>query len=243
MIAKSEPTVFVVDDDCAVRSSLEQMLSLSKLRVESYGSAEEFLESYDPARSGCLLLDVRMAGMSGLDLQERLLAAGIDLPVIIVSGHGDLAMASRSFRMGAVDFLEKPYDGHVLLERIRSALDKNAKAIQEKAELADISSRIELLSEPERQVMALLVEGRPHKAIAARLGIAARTVEDRRARILAKMNLHSLPELVRQVARWQSWTTHKAGPRPPLAAAAPGGEPGGHAQGQDTSVFKTPPLP
>lgn len=212
MIAVSEPTVFIVDDDLAVRDSLKQLLGLAGLRTEVYASAEDFLESNPSSRPACLMLDVRMSGMGGVELHERLLDQRNDIPVLIITGHGDVAMARQSFRMGAADFMEKPFDSDELLQRIRSVLEHDARAMREKEAMAVIARGMESLSEPERQVMDLLIEGHLNKNIASLLNIAERTVEDRRARIFVKMNFTSLAELVRAVERWRAWNSRSLVP-------------------------------
>jgi FixJ family two-component response regulator len=200
----SDFTIFVVDDDPAMRDSLDEFLTSAGLRVELYASAEQFLEEYDRERPGCLILDLRMGGMTGLELQQHLVEAGTDLPVIVITGHGDVSVASRSFRMGAVDVMAKPYDGRELLERLRSAREQNTLSRQERARLADISGRLASLSEAERKVLDLVIDGHPNKLVAMRLGIAERTVEDRRARLMTKMQVQSLPELARLFEWWRT---------------------------------------
>lgn len=189
----------MVDNDRAVHDSLKCLLSGVGLAMESYASAEEFLDCHDADRPGCLVLEARVPGMGGLELHRRLLERHIDLPVIMVTSRGDIKMASYCFRMGVFDFMQKPCDPEELLERIREAIDKDAGIRREKAELAQVVDRISLLSTSERQVMRLLIEGHSNKSVAARLRVAERTVEDRRARIMAKMEVRSLVELVRVI--------------------------------------------
>lgn len=208
MCKAGEPTVFVIDADPEARCALSQLLTAAGLRSEFYRSAEDFLESCDLDQPGCLIMDVELPGISGLDLQKHLHEEAIDLPIIFVTGHGSIALASRGFRMGAVDFMERPYDSWNLLDRIRAAIQLDAANRIEKAELNRIAARIDALSPPERQVLQLLIEGLPNKAIAAQLGVAQRTVEDRRARIMQKMAIRSVAELVWLVASRPALNSH-----------------------------------
>jgi FixJ family two-component response regulator len=194
-----EPTVFIVDDDPAVRASLTFLLESIGLRTASFGSAAEFLASYDPARRGCLVLDVRMPGMSGLELQEELASAGLAIPVIVISAYGEVAVAVRSMKAGAIDFLEKPLRDHELLERINRALDIDRRRHERRVALATVEQRLGRLSQRERQVMELVVQGKANKVIAADLKVSQKTVEVHRARVLSKMEVGSTPELVRVV--------------------------------------------
>ncbi len=192
-----EQTVFVVDDDAAVRDSLSWLIKSVGLKVEAYASAQEFLEKYDPVRSGCLVLDVRMPGMSGLELQERLAADRIALPVIIITGHGDVPMAVRAVKAGAFDFIEKPFNDQVLLDRIQQALKKDVEVRKSAAKRAEVEKRLALLTPREREVLDMVVSGNPNKVIAAQLGISCRTVEIHRGRVMEKMQASSLSDLVR----------------------------------------------
>ena len=200
----TEPTVFVVDDDPALRDSIRELIESAELSVETCSSAEEFLNRYDPQRSGCLLLDIRMAGMSGLDLQEELKRRQLEIPVVIITGHGDVPSAVRSFKMGAVDFLEKPFNDEQLLECIRSAIAVDASKRQEQESKADITRRHKRLSPREREVMELVTAGYSNKEIAADLQISQRTVEVHRARVMEKMRAESLAELVRMAMAMES---------------------------------------
>jgi RNA polymerase sigma factor (sigma-70 family) len=192
-----EQTVFVVDDDVAVRDALSWLIKSVGLNVETYGSAQEFLENYKSERSGCLVLDVRMPGMSGLELQEKLTADKIALPVIVVTGHGDVPMAVRAVKAGAFDFIEKPFNDQVLLDRIQQALksEQEIRKIEEKR--AEIGERLALLTPREREVLDMVVMGNPNKVIASELGISCRTVEIHRGRVMEKMKAGSLSDLVR----------------------------------------------
>ncbi len=193
----TEPTVFVVDDDEAVRDSLMALLDAVGLKAESHGSARDFLAAYDSSRPGCLVLDVRMPDMSGLELQKELAASRIRIPVIIITGHGDVPMAVEAMKAGAVDFIEKPFRKDTLLDSIHRALAHCAPAPRGEVASAEVAARIAQLTPRERDVLEGLVIGRPNKVIAFGLGISPRTVEIHRARVMAKMQARSLSHLVR----------------------------------------------
>lgn len=192
-----ELTVFVVDDDQAMRGSLRWLIESVGMRVETFDSAHAFLDAYYPGRAGCLLLDVRMPVMSGLELQEYLGRREIRIPVIIITGHGDVAMAVKAMKAGAVDFIEKPFDDEHLLNSIRKALqyDEQHRALH--ARKAEIAARLAELTPREHEVMAMVTEGQSNKEIAAALNVSAKTVEVHRARVMDKMRADSLAELVR----------------------------------------------
>jgi len=192
-----EPTVFVVDDDQAMRNSLKWLIESIGMQVRTYSSADEFLSSYYPGRAGCLLLDVRMPGMSGLELQAYLAQQQSRLPVIIITGHGDVTMAVKAMKSGAVDFIEKPFHDEDLLSSIRNALDFDEKRRALQSQRAQIAARLAELTPREHQVMEMVTEGRANKEIAASLGVSAKTVEAHRARVMEKMRASSLAELVR----------------------------------------------
>jgi FixJ family two-component response regulator len=194
---KPESFVHVVDDNQAVRESLQLFLKSTGLKVQTHESAERFLQVIDLAAPGCLIVDIRMPGMSGLELQSVLNDRGCQLPVIMITGHGDIPMAVRAMQAGAVDFLEKPYDNKVLLERIRHAFRLIAEKEQKKADLLQATQRIGKLTPREREVMDLLVKGRQNKDIAADLGISVRTAEVHRANIMKKLHAKSLSDVVR----------------------------------------------
>ncbi len=196
-------TVFVVDDDPAVRQSLQWLIESVGLAVKTYETANEFLEQYNPNTQGCLVLDVRMPGLSGLDLQERLASKHIEIPTIVITGHADVPMAIRAIKAGALDFIEKPFNDQVLLERIGQALALGAKMRQSQNERAEIASRLESLTSREREVMQMVVDGKPNKIIADRLGVSQKTVEVHRASVMKKMQVESLAELVRLVLAQQ----------------------------------------
>ena len=190
-------TVFVVDDDDAVRDSLEMLLRSVGLEVETYASADEFLGSHDARRAGCLVLDIRMPGISGLDLQHRLCEMGALLPIIFITGHGDVPMAVKAIQDGAVDFIQKPFHDQALLDRIQQALRLDAERRQQIEQRAAIDRRFTRLSPRERQVLDLVVAGNANKVIAGRLGLSQRTVEIHRAKVMEKMEADSLAHLVR----------------------------------------------
>lgn len=194
-----EPTVFIVDDDDAVRDALKLLMESAGLRAETYATGQAFLNACRPERAGCLVLDIRMPGLSGLELQERLSAAGISLPVIMLTGHGDVPAAVRALKAGAVDFLEKPYESERLLERIRQAIARDAEERVASDLQAEAAQRLEQLTPREREVMELVVAGKANKVIAFELHISERTVELHRGRIMRKMGVRSLPELVRLI--------------------------------------------
>jgi len=201
---RPESTVFVVDDDSAVRMGLEDLLDSAGLSARSYASAKAFLAEYNPNQPGCLVLDLRMPEMGGFELQEHLKEQGIDIPIIIITGHGDVSAARCAFKMGAIDFLEKPFDDAVLLGLIKTATEQDLDARKKKQQIAAINLRIEQLSRREREVMDLVVVGYPNKRIAAELGIAQRTVEDHRANVMKKMQADSVAQLVSLIAPWKT---------------------------------------
>lgn len=195
----TQATVFVVDDDHAVRKAVTLSLKKRGWSVESFESAEAFLSAYDVDRPGCLVLDVQMPGMSGLELQEALATKDCRIPIIFVTGHGDIPMSVRAIRGGAIEFLEKPYRPEVLLGRIEEALAQDARNREKDAECNAIKARFERLTEREKEVMELLVAGAANasnKQIARQLDISYRTVDNHRARVMEKMAARSVPELV-----------------------------------------------
>jgi len=189
-----ETTVYIVDDDPAILDSLQALVESEGYRAITFGSAVDFLASDEPAgAAGCLIADVRMPGMGGLELQQELNARGVRLPVIIMTGHGDIPLAVSAMKAGAVDFLEKPFDENALLGSIRRATDKPEIA----TEVQQILDRMAALTPREKEVLELLVLGRANKVIAYELSISPRTVEIHRARVMDKMSARSLAELVR----------------------------------------------
>lgn len=196
-----QQTVFVVDDDQAARESLRWLLESVGQLVQCHSSAREFLDSYDGSVPGCLVLDVRMPGMSGLELQNHLLERGWCLPVIVVTGHGDVPMAVRAMKAGAVDFLQKPYNDQTLLDRIQLALDLCRQRRRSHSELSQIRSNCEQLTPREREVAELVVAGKANKVIAIELGLSPKTIEVHRANVMFKMQANSLSELVQMWMR------------------------------------------
>lgn len=192
------PTIYVVDDDQRVRDSLRWLLESVNLPVETFDSAEDFLHACAPHRHGCLILDIRMPRISGLQLQDILIERGVRLPIIMITGHGDVPTAVRAVQKGAVDFLEKPFNDQVLLDRIHSVLELESKREDDEAQREAILSRIESLTPRERQVLDRIICGCPNKKIAAELGISVKTVEVHRARAMQKMAANSMAELITQ---------------------------------------------
>jgi two-component system, LuxR family, response regulator FixJ len=189
--------VHVIDDDDAVRSSLEFLLQTAKINVRTYDSAKTFLADYKPSERGCIVTDVRMPEISGVELLRRLKEMSIDLPVIVITGHGDVSLAVEAMKAGAVDFLEKPFEDDRFLAAIDGALERNREEGARTAERIQIREKLALLSQREREVLDGLVAGAPNKTIAFDLGISARTVEVYRANVMTKMEAKSLSELVR----------------------------------------------
>lgn len=203
-MADKKPTVFAVDDDVAVLESLTLLLRSVGLPAQTYGSASEFLDAYDPAAPGCLVLDVRMPGMSGLELQERLHALGSKLPIIFITAHGDVPMAVKAVKAGAVDFIQKPFRDQELIDKIQRALKVDAHLRMQVADLDEISARLSSLTPREKEVMEGVVAGKVNKVIAHELGLSQRTVEIHRARVMEKMKAKSLAQLVQMVMRARS---------------------------------------
>ncbi|GAB2175683.1 response regulator transcription factor [Dongia sp. agr-C8] len=193
-------TVCIVDDDEAVRDSLAFYLRMQGIAARVWDSAEAFLADARPAPPACLLLDIRMAGMNGLELFDSLIAAGSSLPVIFLTGHADVPMAVSALKKGAFDFIEKPYDQTEILRRLQAALEYSLQRQDLDASRATVAARLKTLSERERQVMELLLQGKMNKVIAADLGIAVRTVEMHRGRVLEKMGVRSAVELAQRLA-------------------------------------------
>lgn len=194
---KPEETVFVVDDDEAVRESLCALLEAAAFHVDDFGSAAAFLDAYKPHRPGCLVADIRMPDMDGIELQEELIRRHIELPVIVITGHGDVPLAVRAMKAGAVDFIEKPFDDQLLLDSVERALESGRKS-KIKANFSETAiERVAGLTRRERQVLEHLIAGQPNKVVAYKLSISPRTVEVHRANLMAKMQARSLSDLVR----------------------------------------------
>lgn len=203
-MTEPKPTVFIVDDDRGVLDSLKFLMRSVGLHAETYQSAREFLEAFDTKLPGCLVLDVRMPEMSGLELQERLSAMGSTLPIIFITAHGDIPMAVQAVKDGALDFVQKPFRDQDLIDKIQGALQQDAQIRRQVAERSEITERIDSLTPRELEVMQLVVEGKPNKVIAHSLGISQRTVEIHRSRVMEKMEAESVPHLVQMVLRAQS---------------------------------------
>lgn len=191
------PTVFIIDDDSSVRDAVSLLLRTDGLNVAAFASAAAFLEAITVQQPGCLVLDVRMPGMSGLDLQKQLQARGFRMPILFMTGHGDVPMAIRAMKAGAFDFLEKPFQGAKLLERVREALALDARQHGRQARRAEAAARLALLSPREREVLDRVVIGQYNKVIAAELGISLSTVEIHRKRVMEKLQAESLADLIR----------------------------------------------
>src|SRR5688500_10731946 len=189
--------VHVIDDDEAVRDSLAFLLTAARLRVRTYDSATSFLSALGDAESGCIITDVRMPGITGVDLLRRLKELKVGMPVIVITGHGDVQLAVEAMKIGAADFIEKPFDDEQLLAAVRSALGRWEKSAQRENERAGLLEKLATLSARENDVLEGLVAGKPNKIIAFDLGISPRTVEIYRANVMTKMNAGSLSELVR----------------------------------------------
>ncbi len=192
-----EPTVFVVDDDSGVRDTLRWLVESVGLKIETFASAQEFLNAYDPSRPGCLVTDVRMPGMSGIELQSKLAAEKVTLPIIVVSGYADVPTAVRSMKRGAIDFVEKPFDEQMMLERIQLSILEDARLRQERSARERTIARLKSLTPRERQVMDLVILGKSNKEVARALDISPKTVEVHRSHVMVKMQAESLAELVR----------------------------------------------
>jgi RNA polymerase sigma factor (sigma-70 family) len=193
----SQPTVFVVDDDPAIRFAMQALMDSVNLRHEIFGSATEFLESVDDDRSGCLVLDIRMPGLGGLELQQELVDRGSALPIIFITGHGDVPMAVEAMQKGAVDFIQKPFRDQDLLDCIGEALKTDQERREARKANAEVAERIAKLTKREHEVFDLVVTGKPNKVIAYELGVSQRTVEIHRARVMEKMQARSLADLVK----------------------------------------------
>jgi len=193
----NDPTVFVVDDDASIRDALSLLISLKGLRTAVFSSAESFLETYSPEWRGCLLTDLQMPGMQGLELQAALVERQVDLPVVVLTAYGDVTTARAALKNGAVDFLEKPVDDQVLVDVLRNAIRIDQERHSVARERTETAERLSRLTSREREVLGLLAQGLPHRDIAERLQISPRTVEVYKARMMEKLQLRSLAEVVR----------------------------------------------
>jgi FixJ family two-component response regulator len=200
-MSETDAVVFVVDDDAPMRESLKNLIRSVGLRVELFASAQEFLRSKRPDQPSCLVLDVRLPGLSGLDLQRRTGDAGIEIPIVFITGHGDIPMSVRAMKAGAVEFLTKPFRDQDLLDAIQQALERDGKARDQRAALEELRSRFASLTSREREVMKRVVAGLLNKQIGAELGTSETTVKIHRHQVMEKMGAGSLPELVRMADR------------------------------------------
>ncbi|NIW25656.1 MAG: response regulator [Gammaproteobacteria bacterium] len=198
---KESAIVYVVDDDEAVRDSLKLLLESVDLPCQTFASASDFLENHDPDQHSCLVTDIRMPGMSGLDLQEELNRRSSTIPVLFITGHGDVPMAVDAMKSGALDFIQKPFRDQDLLDRIHQALESDEERREDNRELSETRNRIARLTARETEVMHRVVQGQANKVIALDLGVSQRTVEIHRARVMQKMGARSLAELVRMVGK------------------------------------------
>jgi len=193
----SDPIIFIVDDDLAVRDSLRMLVRRLGLRIQTYPSAEAFLEEYTSDAPGCLVLDMSMGGMTGLDLQKQLLAQGAGIPIIFITGYGDVSTAVQATKSGAIDFIEKPFDPEVLLERIRDAIERDTKMRQARAQNDTVLKRLRSLSPREHEVMRLVISGKTSREIAQKLCRSEKTIKAHRLHLMKKLHTRTSTEMVR----------------------------------------------
>ena len=204
LLSNEQPVIFIVDDDPSMRATLSDVMRSVGLAVQTFGLAEDFLRSKLPDAPGCLVLDVRLPGQNGLDFQRTLAESGIELPVVFITGHGDVPTSVRAMKAGAVDFLTKPFRDQDLLDAVRVAIERDRARREHAMHVADLHERYRSLTERERDIMALVVLGRPNKQITVALGLVEVTVKADRRRIMHKMGARSLLELVRMADRLSS---------------------------------------
>jgi FixJ family two-component response regulator len=209
-MSSEAPVVFVVDDDGSMREALRNLLRSVGLRVETFNTAQEFLASTRPDSPGCLVLDVRLPGLSGLDLQREMVKADIEVPIIFITGHGDIQMSVRAIKAGAVEFLVKPFRDQDLLDAVQQAIQRDREARAERRELAGLRARYDSLTAREREVMALVVRGLLNKQIAGELGTTEATVKLHRGRVMHKMQVESLADLIRMAAKLEPPEANRA---------------------------------
>jgi FixJ family two-component response regulator len=197
----TSPTVFVVDDDASVRDALNNLLRSVGLSVKMFGAAQEFLTSARPDGPSCLVLDVRLPELSGLDLQGKLACAGLQMPVVFITAHGDIRMSVRAMKAGAVEFLTKPFRAQDLLDAVQQAIERDRERIRQQAAVAELRNRYEMLSSREREVLALIVDGLPNKLIGHQLNLSEPTVKMHRSHLMKKMGADSLAKLIRMAER------------------------------------------
>jgi len=191
------PTVFVIDDDASVRKSLSRLLRSLGFEVETYASAELFLKRYPYDGVGCIILDIRMPGLDGIGLQDQLSKADYNMPIIFITGHGDIPMSVRAMKKGAVDFLPKPFDDEELLQAVKKAIEKDIQAREERGEVRQVLERLRLLTAREYEILPYITAGMLNKQIAYKLGIAEKTIKNHRGKIMEKLHVSSVADLVR----------------------------------------------